>query len=173
MLWKIELFFKILKSGCNAEKLKLRAAERLVNLIAICCILSWRIFWLTMLNRALPNENSECALTSAEIGVSDQIAARAGRNHAQNPRLYDYLREIARLGGYLARSHDPPPGNMIMWRGWSRLMDIQLGAKLSAGKVVAIERTAGWVHCGHLGRNRVLAIAGQTINAGAHGLGIQ
>lgn len=40
MLWKIELFFKILKSGCNAEKLKLRAAERLVNLIAICCILS-------------------------------------------------------------------------------------------------------------------------------------
>ena len=82
MLWKIELFFKILKSGCNAEKLKLRAAERLVNLIAICCILSWRIFWLTMLNRALPNENSECALTSAEIGVSDQIAARAGRNHA-------------------------------------------------------------------------------------------
>ncbi|WP_156680471.1 hypothetical protein [Sphingomonas profundi] len=39
---------------------------------------------------------------------------------------------MARLGGYLARSHDPPPGNMIMWRGWSRLMDIQLGAALAA-----------------------------------------
>ncbi|WP_240338984.1 IS4 family transposase [Novosphingobium sp. BW1] len=41
MRWKIELFFKILKSGFNAEKLKLRAAERLVNLIAIFCILGW------------------------------------------------------------------------------------------------------------------------------------
>jgi hypothetical protein len=131
MRWKIELFFKILKSGCNAEKLKLRTAERRVNLIAIFCILSWRIFWMTMVNRALPNENPECALTPAEIGVIDQIAARAGRTPAQIPRLSDYLCEIARLGGYLARSHDPPPGNMIMWRGWSRLMDIQLGVKLA------------------------------------------
>ena len=135
MRWKIELFFKILKSGCNAEKLKLQTAERLVNLIAIFCILSWRIFWMTMLNRARPNENPECAPTPAEIGVIDQIAARAGRVPPPNPKLSDYLREIARLGGYLARSHDPPPGNMIIWRGWSRLMDIQLGVEL-AGRLV-------------------------------------
>ena len=134
--WKIELFFKILKSGCNAEKLKLRTAERLTNLIAIFCILSWRVFWMTMLGRVLPNEKPEYALTAAEIGVIDQLAARAGRNRAQNPKLSLYLREIARLGGYLARNHDPPPGNMIMWRGWSRLMDIQLGAELATGTFV-------------------------------------
>ena len=63
----------------------------------------------------------------------DQIIARAGRTATQNPKLSDYLCEIARLGGYLARSHDPPPGNMIMWRGWSRLMDIQFGAELASG----------------------------------------
>jgi hypothetical protein len=42
--WKIETFHKILKSGCRAEEAKLRTAERLVSLIAILCILSWRIF---------------------------------------------------------------------------------------------------------------------------------
>jgi hypothetical protein len=42
--WKIETFHKILKSGCKAEDSKLRTAERLVNLLAIFCILSWRIF---------------------------------------------------------------------------------------------------------------------------------
>ena len=52
--WKIETFHKILKSGCRAEEAKLRTAERLVNLIAILCILSWRIFWITMLNRTRP-----------------------------------------------------------------------------------------------------------------------
>jgi hypothetical protein len=44
MRWKIETFHKILKSGCEAEDSKLRPAERIVNLIAIFCILSWRIF---------------------------------------------------------------------------------------------------------------------------------
>ena len=53
--WKIELFHKILKSGCRAEDARLRTAERLVNLIAIFCILSWRIFWMTMINRAAPS----------------------------------------------------------------------------------------------------------------------
>ncbi|WP_240537223.1 transposase [Bradyrhizobium elkanii] len=42
--WKIEVFHKILKSGCKAEDSKLRTAERLVNLIAVFCIVSWRDF---------------------------------------------------------------------------------------------------------------------------------
>ncbi|MFD1625963.1 IS4 family transposase [Azospirillum griseum] len=42
--WKIEVFHKIMKSGCKAEDVKLRTAERLVNLLAVFCILSWRIF---------------------------------------------------------------------------------------------------------------------------------
>lgn len=136
MRWKIELFFKILKSGFNAEKLKLRAAERLVNLIAIFCILGWRIFWLTMLNRTRPNESPSCALTASEIAMIDRIAAHAGRTPPRPQSLSTYLIEIARLGGYLARKRDHPPGNMIMWRGWSRLMDIQLGAALATVSLV-------------------------------------
>jgi len=42
MRWKIETFHKILKSGCRAEDSQLRTADRLTNLIAIFCILSWR-----------------------------------------------------------------------------------------------------------------------------------
>jgi hypothetical protein len=55
---------------------------------------------------------------------------------ATAPPLSSYLIEIARLSGYFGRRHDPPLGNMIMWRGWSRLMDIQLGAELAAGPLV-------------------------------------
>ena len=134
MRWKIELYFKILKSGFNAEKLRLRTAERLVNLIAIFCILGWRIFWMTMLNRAVPDENPEHVLAPAEIKLLDDLARRGGRKLARPPTLSAYLGEIARLGGYLARNHDPPPGNIIMWRGWSRLMDIQLGAEIASGR---------------------------------------
>lgn len=55
MRWKIEVFHKILKSGCKAEHSKLRTAQRLANLIAVFCILSWRVFWMTMMIRATQN----------------------------------------------------------------------------------------------------------------------
>ena len=38
--WKIEVFHKILKSGCRVEESRLRTAERLVRLVAVCCILA-------------------------------------------------------------------------------------------------------------------------------------
>jgi len=40
MRWKIEVYHKILKSGCRAEESKLTTAQRLTNLIAVFCILS-------------------------------------------------------------------------------------------------------------------------------------
>jgi hypothetical protein len=67
MRWKIETFHKILKSGCKAEESRLRTADRLTNLIAVFCILSWRIFWLTMLARSAPHAAAELAFTHTEI----------------------------------------------------------------------------------------------------------
>ncbi|WP_244431553.1 MULTISPECIES: hypothetical protein [unclassified Bradyrhizobium] len=61
--WKIEVFHKILKSGCKAEESKLRTAQRLTNLISLFCILSWPAFWMTMLNRSAPDAPPTLALT--------------------------------------------------------------------------------------------------------------
>ena len=36
------------------------------------------------------------------------------------------------LGGYLARKHDPPPGNMVVWRGMTRLHDIAFGISIGS-----------------------------------------
>jgi hypothetical protein len=126
--WKIETFHKILKSGCRAEDARLRTAERLVNLIAIFCILAWRIFWLTMMNRAAPEALPGLALTVTEISILDRI--RPDKRASPKPSLAHYLNKIASLGGYLARAHDPPPGNIVMWRGWQKLSDIAIGVAL-------------------------------------------
>lgn len=128
--WKIETFHKILKSGCRAEESKLRTAERLVNLVAILCILSWRIFWMTMINRSQPEAAPRMGFTKLELDLLDILVrdkADVGRKS-----LAAYLIKLARLGGYLARAHDPPPGNKVMWRGLTRLTDIELGAIIGA-----------------------------------------
>ncbi|MGB6690343.1 MAG: transposase [Terracidiphilus sp.] len=69
--WKIETFHKILKSGCRAEEAKLRTAERLANLTAILCIVSWRIFWITMLNRTDPEASPDDAFTQLDQYLLD------------------------------------------------------------------------------------------------------
>jgi hypothetical protein len=130
--WKIEVFHKILKSGCKAEEAKLRTAQRLANLISVYCILSWRIFWMTMLNRSAAEASPALALTEAEIGLLDHLVKDKDQKPLQRKMLSHYLTKIARLGGYLARANDPPPGNTVMWRGLSRLTDIELGAMIGA-----------------------------------------
>ena len=132
MRWKIEMFHKVLKSGCKAEESKLRTAERLVNLISVFCILSWRVFYITMINRSAPHARATLALTDVEISLLDLLVKDRDKSRAPPKTLSDYLIKVARLGGYLARASDPPPGNVVMWRGLSRLTDIELGATLDA-----------------------------------------
>lgn len=129
MRWRIETFHKILKSGCKAEESKLRTAERLVNLISVYCILSWRIFWLTMINRVCPDGPPTLALTQIEITTLARLVT--GPLAPSRKTVSHYLTCIAKLGGYLARKGNPPPGNMVMWRGMTRLVDIVLGLSIA------------------------------------------
>jgi hypothetical protein len=133
--WKIEVFHKILKSGCRAEDAKLRTADRLANLVAMFCIIGWRVLWLTMIARAAPQAHPTLALTTPEITILDQLVSNSG-NRATTPKtLAFYLTKLARLGGYLARTNDPPPGNTVIWRGLRRLNDILLGAEISRAEI--------------------------------------
>src|SRR4051794_189762 len=127
MRWKIEMFHKVLKSGCQAQQSKLRTADRLANLLSVFCLISWRIFWLTMLNRVAPEASPLLALTPLEVNLLDRLVKDKGEVSQPEKRLPAYLTKIARLGGYLARAKDAPPGNLVMWRGLSRLTDIELG----------------------------------------------
>jgi hypothetical protein len=129
LCWRIETYHKILKSGCRAEDVKLRTAERLVKLLAVFCILGWRIFWLTMMRRTTNRAAPSLAFTPLEI----ELLARTVEDGPKrtHPRLLNHcLMQLARLGGYLNRAGDRPPGNTVMWRGLTRLTDIAIGYEL-------------------------------------------
>jgi hypothetical protein len=130
--WKIEVFHKILKSGCRAEQSRLRTSERLNNLLAVFCILSWRVFWLTMTNRTAPEASPELVFTDLELRILDRLVKDKPAAYRGQPTLSHYLIKLARLGGYMARNSDPPPGNETIWRGLTRLTDIQLGVIMGA-----------------------------------------
>lgn len=123
--WKIETWHKVLKSGCRAEDSKLRNAERLANLIAMMCILAWRVLWLTMVNRTSPELPAKLVFTQAEMKLLEHLVP--AKDGATKKTVGRFLTLLARLGGYLNRKSDAPPGNMVLWRGMARLTDIHLG----------------------------------------------
>ncbi|MBL5828160.1 hypothetical protein [Serratia fonticola] len=71
--WEIETFHKVMKSGCQAECSRLGSAERLTNLLCCYCILSWWIFWLTMLNREIPKAPAELVFIETEMEILDRM----------------------------------------------------------------------------------------------------
>ena len=104
----------------------------MTNLISIFCIIGWRVFWLTMLHRAEPDLPPAVALDTTEVYLLDELIKSKPGNSHQKATISNYIIKIARLGGYLSRAHDPPPGNMVMWRGLSKLNDIHLGFLLGS-----------------------------------------
>ena len=87
-----------------------------------------------MLNRAAPDAPPKLALTVTEIRLLDHLVPDK-REPPDRKSVSRYIIKIARLGGYLARANDPAPGNIVMWRGLSRLTDIELGAMAGANFV--------------------------------------
>ena len=126
--WRIEDYFRVLKSGCRTEFLLFRTADRLQRAIAINAVIAWRIMVMTLLGRQVPDCDPSLMFTDNEIDFLRDYA----REHDMKPpeRLGDAVRLVAHLGGYRDRKHDPEPGNQIMWHGQTRLSSAALGHRI-------------------------------------------
>jgi len=67
--WRIEDWLRVLKSGCNIEKLQHKTAERLKRTIAINLVIAWRIMLLTLLGRECPQLAAEVLFSDVEMQV--------------------------------------------------------------------------------------------------------
>ena len=83
-----------------------------------------------MVNRTTPEAPPALAFTKLEIQLLDRLT-KTPPHLAAVASVSCYLTRLARLGGYLARAHDPPPGNKVIWKGMARLTDIQIGYLLA------------------------------------------
>ena len=83
---------------------------------------------MTMLNRATPDASPGLALTAADIRLLDKLVPDKTQQ-IKGRSISHYINKIVKLGGYLACSNDPQPGNIVIWRGLSRLAAAVLGAE--------------------------------------------
>ncbi|MBE0475361.1 IS4 family transposase, partial [Rhodoferax sp.] len=74
--WRIEDWHRVLKSGCNIEKLQHKTAVRLQRTIAINLVIAWRIMLLTLLGRECPQLAAEVLFSDVEMQVLKALAKK-------------------------------------------------------------------------------------------------
>lgn len=120
--WEIEIYFRILKQGCQIEELRLETDERLINCISIYMIIAWRIHIITMQSRELPDIPCNAVFSEREWKTICLMATKK-KPPAKIPRLREVTRMLAQLGGFLARKGDGEPGVKNIWRGYQALQN--------------------------------------------------
>lgn len=127
--WQIEIYFKILKSGCNIEKLQLEAIERLEPALAFYMIIAWRVLYLTVLGRTCPDMPCDVVFETEEWQAV-YIVAMHKKPPDQPPRLNDMIRLMATFGGFLNRKGDGEPGVQTVWIGLQRTRDFAMAINI-------------------------------------------
>lgn len=126
--WTLEVFFKILKSGCKIEQLQLEKRERLEPAIAFYMIIAWRVLLLTHLGRACPEMPCDGVFDEAEWKAVYLVTQRQAPPE-KPPSLDSMVRMVASLGGFLNRKSDGFPGPQSLWIGLQRAADFVLALK--------------------------------------------
>lgn len=132
--WQIEVFHKIIKSGCRVEDCRLQTAARLQNYIALMSVVAWRLQWLTYINRTNPQSPCTIVLTVIEWQALYMRIHKTSVLPKSPPSTHQAIRWIAQLGGFLGRKSDGEPGIVVIWRGWQRLQDFAATWELIANE---------------------------------------
>jgi hypothetical protein len=124
--WLVEVYHDIEKNGCSEEDRRFETAERMETCLAVLAIVAVRVFQLRCAVEVQPEAPAEQVATKTEARV-----IRRFLNH--RPKKFtvrDFVRGVARLGGFLARKRDGEPGVRALWRGYQRLQDMVMGFHL-------------------------------------------
>ena len=123
--WQVEIYFKILKSGCKVEELQLERLTRLEPALAFYMMVSWRVLYLTMLGRTCPELSCE-VLFGEQEWKAVYIVYKKQKPPEQPSTLDAMIKMVASFGGFLNRKHDGFPGPKTMWIRLQRCLDFAL-----------------------------------------------
>ena len=130
--WRIEEYFKALKTGCAIEQRQLESRHALLNALAIFVPVAWRLLLLRSAARHSPEATAAIALTPLQIrALRGFMAAKHKLRMPEAPSVRDALLAIAKMGGHI--SNNGEPGWLVLGRGFDRLLDVEVGLAIATG----------------------------------------
>jgi Transposase Tn5 dimerisation domain len=123
--WQIEIFFKVLKSGCKVEKLQLETEDRLKPCLLLYMMVAWRVLFVTFMGRECPEMPCDVLFADEEWKAVWAVVRRKSTPD-KPPTLAAFLKMVAGLGGHLGRKGDGAPGPQTLWIGLQRTVDFAI-----------------------------------------------
>jgi IS4 transposase len=133
--WKIEEYFKALKTGCGFEKRQLQSRAALENALALLAPIAWQLLTLRDQGRALPQAPAQRVLSRQQLKVLRGISERP---LAAKPSVEEALLAIAAQGGHLKRNGRP--GWQTLGRGLEKLWWAELGYQVGRAETLGRRR---------------------------------
>lgn len=101
--WGIEVWHKVLKSGCRIEARQLETAERLKRCLTLYAVIAWRVLYATMVSRSVPDVSCLALLNEPEWQALYCAIHNTTFLPPTPPSLNQAVRWIAQLGGFQNR----------------------------------------------------------------------
>ncbi len=128
--WRIEVYFKVIKSGFKAEDCRLESADRLIRFLAVVSIVAWRVYWLTLVSRTTPDISSLLFLNDFDWKILF-VKFNPDKNiPKRSPSMKQITLWIAQLAGFLNRKSDGDQGVTHVWRGLKKFANLIEGAHI-------------------------------------------
>jgi len=124
--WGIEVWPKVLTSGCRLEARQLETADRWRRCLAVYSVMAWRLLYATLLSRAMPEAPCTMRLEPEEWQALYGTIHLTATPPATPPPWRQAVHWLGRLGGFLARRGDGEPGVTVWWKGVQHLTDLTL-----------------------------------------------
>jgi len=119
--WTVEVYHKVLKSGCTVEDCRLTDFNRLQRCITLYSIVAWRLLWMTKAGKETPDLPCTVAFADDEWKILYAVTHDTREIPKEIPTLREAIRWMAKMGGFLGRKSDGEPGIIVVWRGWQQL----------------------------------------------------
>lgn len=126
--WLIEEYHKVMKTGCSLEERALRTAERLEPLIALISVIGTRLLQLKLVGRNQPEVKASTYVPSSWMKC---LKLARPKCNLTEMTVYQFFRELAKLGGFLARKCDKEPGWQTIWAGHQKMQAWLQGMRLA------------------------------------------
>jgi Transposase DNA-binding/Transposase Tn5 dimerisation domain len=122
----IEVFFRVLKSGCRIEERRFESADRHLSHLALALIIAWRVLWLSQLGQHQPERDAAEVFTASEWQSAWAVIKRGQPLPPQAPSVGEMIKIVGKLGGWIERGAKSasPPGVQTLWQGLQRLHDL-------------------------------------------------
>ena len=125
--WRVELLFRVLKTGTRIEDRRLQAADALMKCLAFDAVTAWRVFSLQRYARDAPETPAADVLTADErevIGLvvrAERLLPPGERDQPFQPDIRSWVIRLARMAGWHPSKRQPLPGNEVLWRACVQL----------------------------------------------------